>query len=359
MTRLLVVLEAGDRWPSGVVRGLAYRELFASHGFAATFIARQPIEMMDWVDGPHSIYHKLLIRPSVKKRLVSRAAKAREQEILTLARESDVVYLSKVYSHSLVRSICTETNARVVYDFGDAVWFMTEPAEFNEVLRMVDAVTTDNEATAEYVRAFNPNCIVIPDAPQIEEFDKRRAELGNKSDDRIVIGWIGSPSTTYNLYVIWEALEELFLKHPQLHLRLAGVGDDLQYLPPFERVDFSCRPSYNQAQMIEEVFGMHIGLFPLQNVEKCRVRGFLKAAVYMSGQASVVTSPIGQCLDFIQEGVNGLFAGSTQEWIDKIELLISDKDLRNRLAHNGLETVRSQFRLDQSFAKLKEVLNGT
>ena len=358
MTRLLVVLEAGDRWPSGVVRGLAYRELFASHGFSTTFVARQPLEMMDWVDGPHSIYHRLLIRPFVKKRLLSRAATASEQRILRLARDADVVYLSKVYSYPFVHALCSETNARVVYDFGDAVWFMTEPAEFNELLRMVDAVTTDNEATAEYVRAFNPNCTVIPDAPQIEEFDKRRAELGNKSDDRIVIGWIGSPSTTYNLYVIWEALEELFLKHPQLHLRLVGVGNDLQYLPPFERVDFSCRPSYNQAQMIEEVFGMHIGLFPLQNVEKCRVRGFLKAAVYMSGQASVVTSPIGQCLDIIQEGVNGLFAGSTQEWIDKIEMLISDKDLRNRLAHNGLETVRSQFRLDQSFAKLKEVLNG-
>jgi glycosyltransferase involved in cell wall biosynthesis len=357
MTRLLVVLEAGDRWPSGVVRGLAYRELFAAHGFAACFQARQPLAMMDWLSSPHSIFFRILIRPFVKELLLKWAERTGEQRILRLAQNVDVVYLSKVYSYPLIQRLCRETSARVVYDFGDAVWLVGKTQnEFNEVLRSVDAVTTDNELTADYVRTFNANCTVIPDTPQVEEFDKRRAELGNKPDDRVILGWIGTPSTTYNLYVIWEALEEVFRRHPELDLRLVGTGHDLQCLPPFEKVRFSYRPVYNQAEMIEEIFKMHIGLFPLQNVEKSQVRGVLKALVYMSGEATVISSPIGQSADIIQDGVNGLLAGSTQEWVDKLELLINDRDLRDRLARNGLETVRSQFRLDQSFAKLKDVL---
>ena len=360
MTRLLVILEAGDRWPSGVVRGLVYRDLFASHGFSACFKVRQPHAMMDWLSSPHSIFYDFLIRPSVQEWLLNRAARASEQEILKLARDVDVVYMTKIVSFPFIHALRRETKARLVYDFGDAVWLAGNNSdEFDDVLRTVDAVTTDNESTADYIRTINANCVVIPDAPQVEEFDKRRAELGNKPEDRINIGWIGTPGTAYNLFLIWEALEEVFGRHPELHLRLVGVGDDLQYLPPFEKVNFSCRPSYDQAGMIEEVFGMHIGLFPLQNVEKCRVRGFLKAAVYMSGEASVLSSPVGQCADIIQDGVNGLLAGSTQEWIDKLEMLIGDRNLRERLARNGLETVRSRFRLDQSFAILKEVLlNG-
>lgn len=361
MTRLLVVLEAGERWPSGVVRGTAYRELFAEHGFSACFKARQPLEMMDWLSSPHSIFYKILVRPSLQQWLLNRATTASEREIVKLARGMDVVYMSKVRSYPLIHAIRRETDARIVYDFGDAVWLAEDSSdEFNEVLRTVDVVTTDNELTAEYVRTFNDNCIVIPDTPQIGEFDKRRAELGKKADDRITIGWIGSPSTAYNIYLIWEALEEVFRRHPELDLRLVGIGEDAQYLPPFENVRFSYLPFYNQAQMIEEVFKMHIGLFPLQNTEKSKVRGVLKALIYMSGEAAVISSPVGQIPEVIEDGVNGLIAGTTQEWIDKLERLIGDKDLRNRLAQKGLETVRTRFNLEHSFAQLKGVLlNGT
>ncbi len=360
MTRLLVVLEAGDRWPSGVVRGTVYRDLFARHGFDATFKTRLPLRMMDWLDSSHSIAIRIFLRHRVRKKLLNRAITASEKEILKLAQKADVVYTSKILSYPLVQALCDKTNAYIVYDFGDALWLAgNNSEEFNEVLRSVDAVTTDNEMTAKYVRMFNSHCTVIPDTPQVEQFDKRRAELSTKPDDRIVLGWIGTPGTAYNLYLIWEVLEELFERHPQLHLRIVGAGYDQRLIPPFEKVRFSCLPTYNQAQMIEEVFKMHIGLFPLQNIEKSRVRGILKALVYMSGEASVISSPVGQSLEVIEDGRNGLLAESSQEWIDKIEMLIKDKALRSRLAENGLKTVRSNFSLETSFAMLKKVLlNG-
>src|SRR5215470_16988933 len=358
--RLLVVLEAGDRWPSGVVRGTVYRELFAKHGFDAIFMTRQPLEMMDWLDGPHSAPMRVLLHYRVRKKLLSRATAASEKEILKHAQNADIVYTSKILSYPLVQALCKQTNAHVVYDFGDALWLAGNNSdEFNDVLRTVDAVTTDNEKTAQYVRTFNPHCTVIPDTPQIEQFDKRRGELIPKPDDPIVLGWIGTPGTAYNLYLIWDVLEELFERHENLQLRIVGAGWDERLIPPFEKVRFTTLPTYNQNQMIEEIFRMHIGLFPLQNLEKSRVRGVLKALVYMSGEACVIGSPVGQSLEVIEDGTNGLLAGSSQEWISKIEMLIQNKDLRARLAKNGLETVRSKFSLEKSFVLLKEVLlNG-
>src|SRR6266496_6308972 len=110
MTRLLVVLEAGDRWPSGVVRGTVYRDLFARHGFDATFKTRLPLRMMDWLDSSHSIAIRIFLRHRVRKKLLNRAITASEKEILKLAQKADVVYTSKILSYPLVQALCDETD---------------------------------------------------------------------------------------------------------------------------------------------------------------------------------------------------------------------------------------------------------
>lgn len=359
MKKLLVVLEAGDSLPSGVIRGLAYEDLFAQNGFEAKFVSRRPSSLFKTSRFP---FRQLLDFAPLRNRLVTRITAHNENEIRKLARGADVIYLNKVSSQSLLQDLLKEKQARIVYDFGDAIWLQEWSAhELNEVLRQMDAVTTDNEITAGYVRRVNPNCVVIPDAPALHAFDARRGELSQKPGDRVVlgqfvIGWLGSPATAYNLYVVWEALEELFKRHQHLHLRLVGTGNDLRLLPEFENVRFSCVPFYDQSKMVEEVFGMHIGLFPLQDVERCRMRGVFKATNYMSGEAAVVASPVGQCADFIQDGVNGMLATTKGEWIEKLERLIVDEALRRRLSENGLASVRANFRVEQSFEKLKEVL---
>jgi glycosyltransferase involved in cell wall biosynthesis len=356
MKKLLVVLEAGDSLPSGVIRGLAYEHLFAEHGFEAQFVSRRPARLLD---KSGFLFRKVLDFAPLRNRLMSRAIAANENRIRKLARDVDIIYLNKVSSHDLLQDLLRDKHARIVYDFGDAIWLQEWPAsKLDEVLSQVDAVTTDNEVTASYVRRVNPNCVVIPDAPALHAFDARRAELSRKPSDRIVLGWLGSPATAYNLYVIWEPLEELFRRHENLHLRLVGTGNDLRFIPEFENVKFSCVPSYDQSRMVEEVFGMHVGLFPLQNVERCQMRGVFKATNYMSGEAAVVASPVGQCAQFIHDGVNGLLAATKEEWVAKLEQLIFDAGLRRGLAENGLACVRENFRVDQSFAKLKQVLSS-
>src|SRR5207247_5432401 len=117
------------------------------------------------------------------------------------------------------------TRARLVLDFGDALWLPRYRTDgFDQMLGLVQAVTTDNERTAEYVRQFNPNCTVIPDCPQVEWFDRARGAV-SRGDGResLVLGWVGTRSTAYNLFVVWEALERLFERHPHLRLPLVGA----------------------------------------------------------------------------------------------------------------------------------------
>jgi len=341
--RLLVIMEMGLKFPSGFLRAWAYRGHFEKAGWTARFVSHNFTGPLLWHIKPlYKLYTYL-----------------NELRLVRLAGSCDVVYMCKVQSPRLISLLRRGTKARLVLDFGDAVWMPRyENPEFSGLLPLLDAVTTDNELTAAYVRRFNANCTVVPDSPQIELFDEARGKALKNTDGTVTLGWVGSQSTAYNLFLIWEALERLSVKHPELHLRLVGTGNDMRLIPPFEKVRYSCVEKYTQEEMISEVLKMDIGLFPLQDVEASRVRGVLKASVYMSGEAAVVSSPVGQCADFIKDGVNGMLAGSGEEWERKLDQLITDKQLRQKLAKGGLETVRGKLTLDRAFETLRPVLEG-
>ncbi|MGD8452870.1 MAG: glycosyltransferase family 4 protein [Phycisphaerae bacterium] len=356
MPRMLAVLEAGDRYPSGMVRGLIYADLLRVHGFQTTFTARLSPHWLRMVEEPPPWWRRLHGHNGarVARRMFERATPLNEQRIVEQAADCDIVYLSKVLSLPLVQALRQQTKARLVLDFGDAVWLYTpDPEPFHEVLRTVDAVTTINRATADYIRRFNTNVTIIPDSPQLELFDEQRGRRPERPPSVLTIGWLGTMSTTYNLFVIWEALERVFARHPELRLRLVGASE---HLPLFDRIPYTRRPFYTQQDMIAEVLDMDIGLFPLQDVERSHYRGVLKATVYMSGETAVIASPIGQTCELIRDGQNGLLAATSAEWEDRLELLIRDATLRQYFVAEGLRTVREGFTLEHCFGRLKRVL---
>lgn len=340
--RLLVVLEMGSLWPSGFLRAGIFREHFARAGYSARFVN-------------HNFTGPLLWRV---KPLFDLFRYLNELRIVYLARSCDAVYLCKVRSVRLVAMLRRWTKARLVLDSVDAGMPQFATPELNSVLAAVDAVTTDNELTAGYIRRFNKNCTVVQDSPQLEVFDSLRAEVRKDNSGPIILGWVGSSSGLYNLFLIWETLEKLFARHDNLHLRLLGVGKDRRLLPPFEKVRYSFLESYTQEEMVREILKMDIGLYPLPDIKASYYRGIMKACLYMSGEAVAVCSPVGQCADFIKEGVNGMLAGTPQEWESKLEALINDRAFRQVLVRGGLETVRGNFTLDRAFSALLPVIEG-
>jgi glycosyltransferase involved in cell wall biosynthesis len=353
MQNILIILEAGKAYPSGITRGLIYRDLLKINGYKYKYINRNSPFLL-----------KIIIRPPwilgftnprwiayIAGKLNSIYNKIIRQYILSISGRFDIIYTSKVQDWDLIYKLKTQKGKKIVYDFGDSVWLYKSSQRFNEILSMVDTVTTDNKYVADYIRKCNNSCVVIPDYPQLEIFDKFR-EKTIKPKNKIVIGWIGSPSTLFNISLIWEVLHSLFLKYNNIHLRLVGVGTSNHIFPDYNYIDYSTRSSYNQEQMAEEVLNMDIGLFPLQDIEPSVVRGVLKATVYMSGGVPVIGSAIGELNDLIQDGYNGFLAKNMVEWRDKLELLINNKTLRETIGQNGLNTVRTSFSLEDNFNKL-------
>lgn len=380
MKKILIILEAGDALPSGVVRALIFKDLFIKQGYEVNFINRLSPKLIRQFSNPTGVlgfvvsFAKKIVLNSKKEKkgivasfisLFTRFQDKRKvAKIIDIAAHYDAVYMSKVRSLELITALKQKTKARLIMDFGDAIWLPNRHSnqffninDFNKTLELVDAVTTDNEFTARYARKFNANVTPYPDFPQLDAFDKCRKNTIKEKDNVITIGWIGSANTAYNLFLVWEALEEIFCRNKNLHLRLIGTGSNMDLIPQFENVHYSFVSEYNQQIMVNEVLNMDIGIFPLQNTEASKVRGILKATIYMCGEAAVVASPVGQAKEFIIDGENGMLANTKQEWIDKIETLIKNKELRKTIANKGLQSVRKNFSIDKSFNILINVID--
>jgi glycosyltransferase involved in cell wall biosynthesis len=356
------VTEAGDAWPSGRIRALSYRKYFAADGFDVQYRTRLNPALTKAILHPGRLSRRIL--DLGVGRLLAAAnrcwARLGEARIASRARSCDAVYLQKVLSPRLISRLRRSTRARLVFDLNDGLWlpWMGRFAGGNvgEMLKMVDAVTCDNPDGLEFARGYNTDGFVVPDPPQIELFDQWRPRVRG-SDSCVVLGWIGSASTAFNLFLIWEALERLFRRFENIQLRLIGAGYDWRLLPRFEKVKLTTVPFYSQEQMVREVLAMDIGLFPLFDVEDSLARGVLKATVYMAGEACVVASPVGQTRSLIRDGENGLLAESN-EWLQKLTALVEDTSLRSRLATAGLQTVRENFTTRQCYEKLKAALDA-
>lgn len=277
------------------------------------------------------------------------ACRRQERQIVRQASHARVVYNVGVPSWRLHQRLVEARRRhgfRLVTDMVDAQW-LPWFAQFgwdrlDEMLTQSDAVFVTNRYLAEYAQRFCERVLIVPDAPQLEVFDRRRDQVQRLDPEQeLRVGWIGGRDTVFSLHRIHEALEALAAARPKLHLRILGAPVDR--LPRFEKVRWSTVEHYDQETMVREALQMHIGVFPQFHVEESVCRGALKSKIYMAAGAAVVAERLGENEELIEEGRNGLLAESNDQWRAQLLRLADDHALRQRLAAAGLATIREQF----------------
>jgi len=75
-----------------------------------------------------------------------------------------------------------------------------------------------------------------------------------------------------------------------------------------------------------------------------------------------VAAAVGVNREIIQDGVNGFLASTEEEWEEKLECLIADAGLREKLGQAGRRTVEERYSLGVHaptlLAALRSVVHG-
>ena len=203
-----------------------------------------------------------------------------------------------------------------------------------KVMKYSRLVVAGNSYLANYATNKGAKAIIVPTVIDLEKYDKVVAS--QKDNKEVVIGWIGSPSTSKYLTF----LEDVFIELSQKYIiKVHIIGSTVS---PFKNFNAKLI-KWSEDSEIEEMKKFDIGIMPLLDSPWERGKCGFKLIQYMGCSLPVVGSPIGVNSEIIDHDNNGFLAGTIEEWMDSFEILIKDENLRRKFGKIGKEEVEKFY----------------
>jgi len=267
--------------------------------------------------------------------------------LLRQVRAADVVFVQKKLFSSLEILLLRRLSKRLIYDFDDAVMYKDGPASdrqqsrqyrrFTATARRADLLIAGNDYLCEEARVCRRPTIMIPTPLDMTRYIAKPEKTDPGGE--VILGWIGSRGTLKYLKEIAPALEEIGEQLPGVKLKI--VADDffdLEHLPVVKK-------SWSAADEIADLHSFDIGLMPLTDDLWTRGKCGFKLLQCMAVGLPVVCSPVGVNRQIVADGVEGYWASSQADWIEKIIALARDADLARAMGQRGRRKVLQTYSL--------------
>lgn len=269
----------------------------------------------------------------------------------------DVVFLQKAIATAYVRgnhTILRRRARRLVYDIDDAVHLcppsplrgvrriVEDRAQARKLMAMSDLVLAGNAWLREEAENEGGNAVLFPTVVDTDRFVPLRT-----GSPAFRIGWIGNPSTTPHLAAAAEAISAMNDSN------VFAIGADPHTVP----LTHAAVVPWSYATEVGSIQSLSVGIMPLPKDEWTLGKCALKALQYMACGVPCVATPYGAVTGIIQHGENGLFADSTQEWLEAFERLRDPRE-RARIGDAGRQTVVERFSLAKAAPRLAALLEG-
>jgi glycosyltransferase involved in cell wall biosynthesis len=290
-------------------------------------------------------------------------AAKRVSELLTVG-NYDLVLLYREaipFGPPVIESMIAARGIPIVYDFDDAIFlpnvseankafaFLKNPSRVARVLRLSQHVIAGNEYLGEYARQHTAAVTVIPTAVDTSKFVPRSAP-STRSSDELIVGWIGSPTTYPYLHSLSEVLRAV-ARHHVFTLKVSGAGQPVRI--PGVRVQ---EVPWSLADEVALFNTCDVGVYPLTDDDWAKGKCGFKAIQCMACGVPVVAAAVGVNREIINDGVNSFLASTPTEWIEKLGRLLSDAELRSRMAVAGRRTIEARYSLQVTAPRVAAVL---
>ena len=275
----------------------------------------------------------------------------------------DIVFLQRKRLAGLRLWLLKRRARQIVYDFDDSVMYRNSTAEnplsntrrrrFARMLKASNAVIAGNEYLKKEALKYNPHVEVIPSPIDIERYTRKSYDSRGEG---VVLGWIGDHGSIHYLEMMRPVFNALAEKYP--HLRLKIVCDTFFECGQMEVI----KKQWSSEDEVQDLQSFDIGLMPLMDDPWSWGKCGLKIVQYQGVGVPVVCTPVGINRDLVRDGENGFWAKTREEWIQKLSLLIENRELRMRMGLNGRQRVGEFFSLHncapKMYALLRDVKEG-
>ncbi len=273
---------------------------------------------------------------------------------VTISSRYDVIFIQKVLLPTyLLKVIKVCLKKKIVFDFDDSIHVdkrLYKGQRLFRQLRLYDLAVVANDTNSHLITEHigrEPLIIIGPiDTDRYFPKAKRDTEI----NQRISVGWIGSPSTQKYLEMLRPVFEKLLAIHEQLSIILVGAN---RFSYAHDRVMLK---KWSLSTEVGDLQSMDIGIMPLPDDEWTRGKGGYKILQYMATGIPCVVSPVGVNKQLVLEGLNGFTAQSEGEWYERLSLLVEDSLTRRRLGEAAREIATERYSFQVSYPKLRVAL---
>jgi glycosyltransferase involved in cell wall biosynthesis len=245
---------------------------------------------------------------------------------------------------------------RIIYDFDDAVMYRNSKAKdpisqtrrrrFVEMIRVSNFVIAGNEFLKRQVLPFNPNVEVIPTSVDEERYHLKDYTI---QKEKVTIGWIGGHASIYYLEEMRPIFERIGKRYPHSELKIVC---DIFF--DCEEIHVAKKP-WKLEEEVADLQSFDIGVMPLVDDPWSWGKCGLKIIQYQGVGLPVVCTPVGVNRDLVEDGVNGFWVRTPEEWEEKISELIENPLLRERMGRDGRRKVIGRYTVQSCAPRLLSI----
>lgn len=265
----------------------------------------------------------------------------------------DLVYIHQWVTPlgtSLFERLYRMLSKKLVYDIEDNV-LMEKNNDINPFVKTLKSVgkTEHLIKTADHVITSSPflndHCLGINNQKSCTyisssiDTDRFLPTNSYSNDHKIVIGWTG----TFSSKVYLDLLQNVFIElSKRCEFRLRVIGN-FEY--EFPEIDLEVI-QWTKENEVKDMQGIDIGVYPLFQNEWVLGKSGLKAIQYMAFGLPAVATNVGTTPMIIQHLENGCLAKTEDDWVNILETLINDPELRLKLGKAARQTVLNNYSQD-------------
>lgn len=211
------------------------------------------------------------------------------------------------------------------------------------LMKNAKAVVAGNGYLAEKARQSGASSVLqIPTVVSAEKYRPLSTE-----NEKIVIGWIGSPSTSPYLEILRGVFRQL---SQEFNIELRFVGAKIHW-PELNPTVVRWRAEIE----VSEIQKFDVGVMPLIDSPWEKGKCGFKIVQYMACGKPVVASDVGCNSEIILDQQSGFLARTEQDWLKNLRYLLSRADARKSFGDVG----RRRFEEKYSFeANRSQVLTA-
>ena len=211
---------------------------------------------------------------------------------------------------------------------------------------------------------YVPNCptrTLLSRRNQVQEVDRTKVREKLEVGNAPLIMYVGNITLGDDLDLALLAMKQVLERIPEAKLVVVGAGDGLAHLRSlatdmdlYEAVTFTGWIDHQDIPAY--LAAADVAIYPYRDTLVNRAKCSIKILEYMAMGKAIVTSRVGQNIEYIENGESGILAepGDVDSFANGLMAVLTDPSLAHRLGAQARERIEQSFSWSQRIVDVEQ-----